>query len=99
MQIAAVKVVIAIAGVNGLMLPEKKVASKLSVEGVGLEGATTHNYEKAFIFTVHQCEKHYETYHFTDGVPMQSDTFLNVGMRLDEGYHSCLLSFVSYKGT
>ena len=94
MHMAAVKVVIAIAGVNGLMLPEKKVASKLSVEGVDLEGATTHNYEKAFIFTVYQCEKHYKRYHFTGGVPMQSDTFRNVGMGLDEGYHCCLLLFV-----
>jgi ribosomal protein S26 len=64
---AAVKVVIAIAGISGLMLPEKKVVSKLSIEGVDLESATTHNYEKAFIFTEYQCEKHYIRYHFTIG--------------------------------
>ena len=67
MHLAAVKVVIAIAGVIGLMLPEKKVASKLSLEGVDLESATTHNYEKAFIFTGYQCEKNYKRYHFTVG--------------------------------
>jgi ribosomal protein S26 len=64
---AAVQVVIAIAGISGLMLPEKKVVSKLSIEGVDPESATTHNYEKAFIFTGYQCEKHYKRYHFTVG--------------------------------
>jgi hypothetical protein len=94
MHMAAVKVVIAIAGVIGLMLPEKKVASKLSVEGVDLKHSPVNNNEKAFFFTTYRCEKHYIEYHLKGGILMQSNAFHSADMRLDEGYHCCLLLFV-----
>lgn len=58
---------------------------------VDLEPATTKK-EKAFIFTAYQREKHCIRYHIVYGVLMQSDAFHSIGMRLDEGYHGCLLS-------
>jgi len=60
------------------------------IAGVDLKPATVKD-EKAFIFTAYQCEKHYTKYHFSHGVLMQSDAFRGIGMRLDEGYHNCLL--------
>jgi len=60
------------------------------IAGIDLEPATVNN-EKAFIFTAYQCEKRRKRYHFSDGVLKQSDAFRSFGMRLDEGYHDCLL--------
>lgn len=66
----------------------------LSVAGIDQKHSSVNNNEKAFNFTAYQYEKHYIGYHLKDGVLLQSDAFRSFGMRLDEGYHCCLLKFV-----